>query len=133
MPGFEYRSSESWRGMPLVHVAFGRREGGRYRGGPRCAWTRRGGRRSSRPGLRRDRGRGARDYGSRRRRSTSGRGGQAGIGWLASGGLGLLLETVGEGVATIDDGIICVSRNGRLWPERTSTPTAASIRGPSPR
>src|SRR2546429_6176861 len=36
MPGFEYRSSESWRGMPLVHVAFGHREGGRYHAARAC-------------------------------------------------------------------------------------------------
>ena len=29
--GFEYRSAESWRGIPVVHVAFGYWEGGRYR------------------------------------------------------------------------------------------------------
>ena len=28
---FEYRSAQSWRGIPLIHIAFGRREGGRYR------------------------------------------------------------------------------------------------------
>src|SRR5256885_1615463 len=28
---YECRSNESWRGIPLVHVAFGRWDGGRYR------------------------------------------------------------------------------------------------------
>jgi len=30
MRGFEYRSAEGWRGIPLIHIAFGSREGGRY-------------------------------------------------------------------------------------------------------
>jgi hypothetical protein len=31
VPNYEYRSTQSWRGIPLVHVAFGRWEGGRFR------------------------------------------------------------------------------------------------------
>jgi hypothetical protein len=31
MRGFEYRSAESWRGIPVIHIAFGSWEGGRYR------------------------------------------------------------------------------------------------------
>src|ERR1700730_16882869 len=31
MPGYDYRSTQSWRGIPLVHVAFGGREGSPYR------------------------------------------------------------------------------------------------------
>src|SRR3984893_16080562 len=33
MPDHEYRSSQSWRGIPFVHVAIGRWEAGRYRPG----------------------------------------------------------------------------------------------------
>jgi GLTT repeat (6 copies) len=31
VPNYEYRSTQSRQGIPLVHVAFGRWEGGRYR------------------------------------------------------------------------------------------------------
>jgi hypothetical protein len=31
MRGFEYRSAEGWRGIPVIHIAFGAFEGGRYR------------------------------------------------------------------------------------------------------
>src|ERR1700726_3453016 len=31
VPNHDYRSTQSWRGIPLVHVAFGRWESGRYR------------------------------------------------------------------------------------------------------
>src|ERR1700730_2601855 len=31
VPNHDYQSTQSWRGIPLVHVAFGRWEGSRYR------------------------------------------------------------------------------------------------------
>ena len=33
MRGFEYRSAEGWRGVPVIHIAFGSWEGGRDRPG----------------------------------------------------------------------------------------------------
>ena len=31
MAGFEYRSAQTFRGIPIIHVAFGHWERGRYR------------------------------------------------------------------------------------------------------